>query len=211
MGQLTKMSIVMWVSAIVLCLMQFKLIKADFEDFTENPYRILKMPPWSNTTQIKHKYNQFMKNLTTGKNKNKKENLEEIKKIKSAWETIKKDRAVENEKSLNDNDDQTLGDVVNKTLALIVTTGIIMLMIYVCLYVSFTIYSYIWKFMLIFSCSFVICNRLIPHYFDTLKEELFYSCIFSIGFYVAVSKISKKLLLKKELIKKNEEIEKKNN
>src|SRR4051794_13831400 len=89
---------------------------SDIEDYLTNPYRILRIPPWSNRTEIKKVYKELVNKYHPDKSKIK--NKEEAKlkwlEIQKAYEKIK-----ESQRDSEDEAEDPYGDTIKETLTFV--------------------------------------------------------------------------------------------
>jgi curved DNA-binding protein CbpA len=171
--------------------------KAEFEDYIENPYKVLKMPPWSNYTQLKAKYSKLVKELHPDKNKNKEDyDPENFRKVQDAWERIKKERSPDDKE---EESDIVFWNMFAITITYLVSGAAIMIMVYIFLYISFHFYSKSWKLLFVVISSFIVCEKIIPHWFDSFLEQYCYSLFIGLAsFYgLKTTRYVRKRLLEK--------------
>lgn len=196
-----KVNLIILSLVVLLSLDLCRPVDVDFEDLFDNPYRDLKVAPWSSMQEIKTRYNELVVKYHPDRNK-KTGSKEKFIKIQNAYEKLKKSRKAQEEEEDDGPLDTVIMDVVTISLAVI----FIMSMIYFSLLFTFKIYSYIWKFLTLTSIVIIGIDKLFPHYFMALTSQLLYSFIFSVCIYclpkilMGISNIFKKKNLSDDLV-----------
>lgn len=171
--------------------------ETDFEDYLENPYRELRIPPWSSMDEIKKHYNELVRKYHPDKNK-KKGAKEKFLKIQKAYEKIKSARKLEYEEITEE--DGPLFAAIQETMILIIAVVLVMGLGYFSVWMSYKVYEYVWKFITCALITFIFVDRLLPHYFKSMNSQFTYSFLISLVLYnlFAILKFVKSFLLQSE-------------
>jgi curved DNA-binding protein CbpA len=183
----------------LLCLITlFSMVKSEYDfydDVVNNPYRELRLPPWSTMSQIKQRYKELVKIYHPDKTKNRNAH-DKFLAIQQAYERIKNRRkGADKEEASDDYDDQeseeinSFFDALSDVLKIIIAIGISLSFIHFVSWLCYRFYALVYTPFFSLVSSFVICDRLFPHYFKNLENQILYSTIFGIMIY-----FSKKIL-----------------
>jgi hypothetical protein len=151
------------------------------EDFVNNPYRVLKIPPWTSMKEVKRKYNELVRKHHPDKSRNH-DSSEKFMEIQQAYQRIKTKRSIEQEEE-NDDFDEESDPFVNSifdTLKYILTMAILFSVFYFFYWISFTIWAYICRPLFYILTAFIICDRMLPHYFYKYDHQIYFSLLFGL-------------------------------
>lgn len=174
--------------SLVIAVSCISVAKCDYdfyEDIINNPYRLLRIPPWSNMSQIRQRYKELIKSHHPDKTKSRNTN-EIFLEIQQAYERIKSKRK-SNEKDEREEYDESeseeinsLFDAVSDSLKIIISCGIFLSLIYFVSWVCYKFYAMIYGPMFSLITSFVICDRVFPHYFINLENQILFSIVLGV-------------------------------
>ena len=150
--------------------------KLRYEEYFQNPYRILGLSPWTSMKNIKKKYNELVKKKHPDRSNT--GNREEFELIQKAFEKIKKDRK-ENEEI---EDDINFSYVIKSTISKLINIEIIFLALYTAAYIIYKFQSMIYVPLFYMIISFTIIDNLFVHYFH--EELIEYIVCLIIGFFL---------------------------
>ena len=138
-------------------------LKRPYQEFMNNPYRILGLAPWSSMKKIKKKYNDLVKK--THPDKSETGSREEFELIQHAFEKIKKER-----KEIEENEDISFSSVIRNTISNVLNIEVLFVAAYSISYLiyKFQIMIYVPLFYMII--SFTVIDNVFPHFF---KDEFF--------------------------------------
>ena len=165
---------------VLACLSIFKC-ENDFnvDDYLENPYRVLRIPPWSSFSDIKKRYMELVKKYHPDKNKdNDSETKDKFMNVQKAYETLKKNRKTTNEE--DDAEDpffQAIFDTIQYS-GIFIFGGALTYFVF---WISFKIFEKLWVMMIYIGIPLIIIDKLFPHYFRTMNAQ--YTTSFSISFF----------------------------
>jgi hypothetical protein len=162
----------------------------EFDDYIDNPYRVLRLPPWSTMEDIKKKYNELVKKYHPDKNKENSGNKAKFIYIQKAYERLKKQRKLEKlEKENNPDfeDDEVFGDnpFLNAVFDVIKTISLFVVFwgfLYYLFTWSYRFFILIWSPVLYMMATFLFIDRLFPHYFKNSGAQYLFS--FFIGLVI---------------------------
>jgi hypothetical protein len=155
----------------------------DFDDYIDNPYRVLRLPPWSSLEDIKKKYNELVKKYHPDKNKENSGNAAKFMQIQKAYERLKKQRRLEQlekEKNQDLEDEDMFGDspFLNAVVDTIKTISYFMLFwggLYYLLLWTYKVFNFIWSPVFYMMVTFLFIDRLFPHYFKNSRAQYIFS------------------------------------
>ena len=183
-------------SLLSLCLsFDYSSSLPEFDDYIDNPYRVLRLPPWSTMEDIKKKYNELVKKYHPDKNKENPGNKAKFIRIQKAYERLKKQRKLEKlEKENNPNfeyEEEIFEDspFLNALYDVIQTISIFVLFwgfLYYLFTWSYRFLSLIWSPVLYMMVVFLFIDRLFPHYFKNSSHQ--YTFSFLIGVLIIFRK-----------------------
>lgn len=212
-------------SHLLLCMLcvitLFSLVKSEYDfydDIVNNPYREFRLPPWSTMSQIKKRYNELVKIYHPDKTKTR-NSSEKFRAIQDAYQRIKDRRKAAEREEANDADDNdtldseeinSFFDALADVVKILLTIGIFLSLIQFISWLCYKFYAMFYPPFFSLICSFVICDRLFPHYFKSPENQIIYSIVFGILIYFSknvMNSIFKKFRERKVV----PSIEKKNN
>ena len=142
------------------------LRRLPYEEFVNNPYRILGLAPWTSFKKIKKKYTELVKKVHPDKSET--GSREEFELIQQSFEKIKKERKEMEENE--ENDDISFFSVIRNTISKVLNIEIIFLAVYSVSYLIYKFQSMIYVQLFYMIISFTVIDNIFPHFF---KEELF--------------------------------------
>ena len=174
----------------VICLLNlttFANCENDFYDeIVNNPYRELRIPPWSSIDQVKQKYKELVKAYHPDKTKNRNAH-EKFLAIQKAYEKIKNRRkSAEKDESYDDYDDydseeiNSFYDALSDAMKLISGCWIFLSLIYLISWLCHKFYAIVYAPLFSIFTSFVLCDRIFPHYFKNHNTQILYSLLFGV-------------------------------
>jgi hypothetical protein len=193
---------------VILLLLTFipTLLCLELSDVYENPYRALKIAPWSTWKEIKAHYNLLAKKYHPDKYKG---SNEKFLKIQNAYEKIKEKREDDNggKKSnlkTEENVEDAKWNYMTDTILIAVIGFISIWFIHFIILLLHKFYRYIWKFIGTYFFVHCIVDRLVGHQFEDENVEYLTIIVLSIGIYKFTT-ILKYVFKKKEVVedKKN--------
>jgi curved DNA-binding protein CbpA len=178
-----------WIISLLCLITIFTFARCEYDiydDVVNNPYRELRIPPWSSMSQIKQRYKELVKAYHPDKTKTRNSH-DKFLAIQQAYEKIKNRRkSSEREDNAYDYDDfeseevNSFFDAVSDTLKIITACGISMSGVYFISWICYKFYALIYTPLFTMITSFVICDRLFPHFFKNFENQTFYSFVFGI-------------------------------
>jgi hypothetical protein len=172
----------------IAAMITFTRCEYDFyDDIVNNPYRELRIPPWSTMSQVKQKYKELVKMYHPDKTKNRNSH-DKFLAIQQAYERIKNRRKSENtyessydyDENDESEEDNSFYDAISDTIKIISGCGVSMTFIYFVSYMCYKFYALIYGPLFSMITSFVIIDRLFPHYFKNWENQVIYSFVFGI-------------------------------
>jgi curved DNA-binding protein CbpA len=160
-----------------------------YEDILNNPYRLLRIPPWSSMSKIRQRYIELIKSHHPDKTKNRNAN-DKFLEIQQAYERIKSIRKSNEKDEMEDYEDSdsemgsSMFDAVSDSLKIILSCGFFLSLIYFVSWVCHKFYAMIYGPLFSLITSFVICDRVFPHYFKNLENQIIYSIVFGVLIFV---------------------------
>jgi hypothetical protein len=155
--------------SLLLQIAKIKLFSLEeIQNELSNPYRVLGIAPWASSKEIKTKYTELVKKYhpdhSTGTESQKK-----FMEVQKAWERIKtRNKIIDNE----DTEDNRIVDVLTHLLMMVLLVSLILFAVYVCLWLSYTLFLYSWRYMFFLVTLMSLFEFVIPHYFDSFTKEL---------------------------------------
>ena len=160
-----------------------------YEDILNNPYRLFRISPWSSMSQIRQRYIELIKSHHPDKTKNRIAN-DKFLEIQQAYERIKTIRKsnekdeIENYEDRDSEVENGLFDAVSDSLKIILSCGFFLSLIYFVSWICYKFYAMIYGPLFSLITSFVICDRVFPHYFKNLENQIMYSIVFGVLIFV---------------------------
>lgn len=193
-------------SHLLLCMLcvitLFSLVKSEYDfydDIVNNPYRELRLPPWSTMSQIKKRYNELVKIYHPDKTKSR-NSSEKFRAIQEAYERIKDRRKAAEREEANDDSDNlnfeseeinSFFDAVADVVKILLTIGVFLSLVQFLSWICYKFYAMLYPPFFSLVCSFVICDRLFPHFFKSPENQILYSIVFGIVIYFSKNILSK--------------------
>lgn len=172
---MSSVKLFLLVLVIISCASLFK--SEEFEDYLDNPYRELRLPPWSTMEDIKKRYNELVKKYHPDKNKDPSAK-ERFLKIQKAYERLKTIRKFDSPDDITEDDPHW--KAFQEAVQMICIVALALLSGYFCIWITFKVYDYCWRFLLWMSVAFILVDKLIPHYFYTMNSQFVFSSIFGL-------------------------------
>lgn len=178
-----SLKIIFFCVLFVICINLYKSDSRfeDFEDLLENPYRELRLPPWSTMGEIKKKYNELVKKYHPDKNKGAGAQAKFLS-LQRAYEKLKKDRKYSDKDDSEEADDPFVNALI-ETIQTILGLVLIMTVVYYSIWFSFKIYEYIWSFVIYIAVPLIFIDKLFPHYFKSFNREIVAASCIGLSFY----------------------------
>lgn len=183
-----------------------------FDDIVNNPYRELRLPPWSTMTQIKQRYKELVKAYHPDKTKNRHAH-DKFFVIQAAYERIKNRRKSEEINGIRydhyeielEEESNPFYEAISDTIKIISGCGVSMSLIYFVAWIFYKFFAIIYAPLLTMISSFVICDRMFPHYFKNFDNQIIYSFLFGICgiFYKTIFNALVKLIFGKNVVDSN--------
>lgn len=139
----------------------------EFDETLENPYRDMRLPPWSTWSEIKERYKILVKQHHPDKNKGNGDNTEFIK-IQTAFDRIKKSR---NHTDDEEDSQRVFHNFMTETITNVVLVLIGGLGVYLAVWLLKKFFDITFRFFMTIVLVFYIIDRLIPHYFASSGEQ----------------------------------------
>ena len=145
-----------------------ELKRFPYQEFVQNPYRILRLPPWTSMEKIRKKHKELAKKYHPDKSEG---NREKFELIHQAFEKIKKER-----KEMEENENLSFSSVVKGTISKVLNIEVLFVAAYSISYITFKFQSLIYFPLFYMIISFTIIDNLFAHFFS---EEIieYIACI----------------------------------
>jgi hypothetical protein len=155
----------------------------EFQEYLDNPYRQLRLPPWATMTEIKKRYNELVRKYHPDKNKDgSKESKEKFMNIQKAYEKIKELRKVSKYEDEEDISDPFINQI-QETGQYILAIFVIGAIFYNGVWIVYKIFEFSWKFVFSMMVALIFVEKFIPHYFKENSSQYLTSILLGIGLY----------------------------
>ena len=135
-----------------------ELKRFPYQEFVQNPYRILGLPPWTSMEKIKKKHKELVKKYHPDKSEGNREIFESI---QQAFEKIKKER-----KETEEDENLSFSSVVKGTISKVLNIEVLFVAAYSVSYITFKFQSLIYVPLFYMIISFTIIDNLFAHFFS---------------------------------------------
>lgn len=156
----------------------------NFNELYENPYRLMKIAPWSTLDQIKSHYKKEVRINHPDRGGD----SEKFIRLQRGWDLMKEVKKEDTPEEGEDpkTDTERFTTYVSETISYALVGAIILWLVSVISSVVYKIYMCSWKFVMYLFVTYMFVDRLVPHYFNSDLEEggaifLIAFCLYNVG------------------------------